>query len=111
MKFHLKNFTLRHYLRHVRRQNQHIQHLHAVAFAGMITALIAGFILYTDYGFWHETYRAEDDLVAVEPAVPSKSPSESFGDFFNEAKVRFNSIGSAGADLFEGKETYTKDSE
>lgn len=111
MKLHLKNFTLRYYLRHVRRQNKHIQHIHAFAFSGIITALIAGFILYTDYGFWHETYIREDSLTEPAPSAELQSPGESLGSFLLEAKARFNSIGSAGADLLEGKETYTKESE
>lgn len=110
MKLLLKNFTLKHYLRHVRRQNKHIQHLHAVAFAGIITALIAGFILYTDYGFWHETYRSDDLLVELEEQKEQQLSSRSFSGFLMEAKVRFSAIGSAGADFFEGTESYTKDS-
>lgn len=110
MKLHLKNFTLKHYLRHVRRQNKHIQHLHALAFAGIITALIAGVILYADYGFWHETYRSDDLLVEMEEQAAQQSEDKSFGNFLMEAKARFNSIGSAGAGFFEGKESYTKDS-
>lgn len=111
MKLRLKNFTLRHYLRHVRKQNKHVQHVHAFAFAGIITALIAGFILYTDYGFWHETYRSEDSLVAENPPAEPVSPSTSFSSFFKEAKTRFDNIGSTSADLLEGKESYTKDSQ
>ena len=36
--------------------------MYGFIFAGSITALIAGFILYTDYGFWHERYQRSDDL-------------------------------------------------
>lgn len=110
MKLHLKNFTLKHYLRHVRKQSKHIQHLHAIAFAGTITALIAGVILYADYGFWHETYRSDDLLVEMEEQASQQSEGKSFSSFLMEAKVRFNDIGSAGADFFEGTESYTKDS-
>lgn len=103
------NFTIRHYLRHVRRQSKHVQHIHAFVFAGAITALIAGYILYTDYGFWHETYRAENTIVAEEPVFNPESPGESFVHFFQEAKERFGSIGKAGSGLLEGKETYKKE--
>ena len=109
MKFVLKNLTLRHYLRHVRKQNKHIQHVHAFVFAGAVTAIIAGFILYADYGFWHETYVREDLVAATPEPFTPESPSESFGRFWQEARERFGSIGSAGADLLEGKETYTKE--
>jgi hypothetical protein len=108
MKFLLKNFTIGHYLRHVRRQSKHVQHLHAVVFAGLITALITSVILYTDYGFWHETYKA-DSLVAEEASFKAETESRSFGEFLREAKARFGSIGTAGANLLEGKETYTRD--
>ena len=105
MKFHLKNFTLRHYLRYVRRQNKHIQHIHGFAFAGIITALIASFILYTDYGFWHETYRRQEAPVVTAEPVPL---GKSFGNFLQEAKTKFDAIGNASADLVGGTETYTK---
>ena len=110
MKFHLKNFTPEHYIRYMRRKPKHVQHLHGVAFAGIVTSLIAGVILYTDYGFWHETYQRApevDDSVTVE-TVPL---SQSFGNFLKEAKTKFNAIGSVSAELLEGKETYRKDSE
>lgn len=104
-----KNLTPEHYIRHMRRQSKHVQHMHAFIFAGAITTLIAAFILYTDYGFWHETY-VSDDLV-VEQADPSfnpESPGESIMSFFREAKERFSAIGSSSASLLEGKETYRR---
>lgn len=106
MKFLLKNFTLRHYIRHVRKQSKHVQHVHAFIFAGAITAVIAGFILYTDYGFWHERYVAEEE---TEESFDPKSPAESFAGFWAEAGKRFNLIGAKGANLLEGKETYKKE--
>lgn len=109
MKFLLKNFTLRHYIRYMRKQNKHIQHLHAIAFAGVITALITGFLMYTEYGFWHERYVAEEVLTTTSPLLEAESPSQSLGRFFMEARDRFGSIGSVGADLLEGKETYIKE--
>lgn len=108
MKLHLKNFTLKRYLKYVRKQNKHIQHVHAIGFAGIITALITAVILYTDYGFWHETYVAEDAIVATETQAPILSPMESLGQFFTEAKSRFTGIGSTTEGYLEGKETYTK---
>jgi hypothetical protein len=108
MKLRLKNFTLRHYISHMRRQSKHVQHLHAFAFAGIVTTLIAGFILYTDYGFWHERYIADDTLIVETKTLESESPSESTARFFMEARTRFGSIGSAGATLLEGKETFTR---
>jgi hypothetical protein len=109
MKLQLKNFTLRHYIRYMKRQNKHIQHMHAAVFAGAVTALIAFFILYTDYGFWHETYRSSDALVATDPSYIAESPTQSLGSFWQEAREQFGKIGSSSANLLEGKESYSND--
>ncbi len=111
MKFILKHCTLRYYLRHVRNQNKHIQHVHAIVFAGIITSVIAGVILYAEYGFWHETYVVEDVLVVTDTHTINESVGYSWSSFFTEAKERFESIGTTGASLLEGKETYIKSSE
>lgn len=112
MKFRLKHFTLEHYIHYVRRQSKHVQHIHAFVFAGTITAIIAGFILYTDYGFWHETYRASDasfvtDMETVNEFNP-ESPMESLSRFLGEAKSRLGSIEFSNGSLLEGKETFTR---
>ncbi len=111
MKLLLKNITFRHYLNHVRRQSRHVQHLHAIFFAGVITSLITAVLLYTDYGFWHEIYRAEDVVVTEEAHATIESPAESLGTLWRETKSRFGGIGSASVELLEGKETYQKSSE
>lgn len=92
----------------MRRQNRHVQHVHAALFAGLLTALIAALILHTEYGFWHERYVAEE-IVAKQEVLDAPSPSESLSRFLSEAKERFGAIGSTG--FLEGKETYMKDSE
>lgn len=109
MKLHLKNVSLKHYIRYVKRQNKHVQHIHGFVFAGIITSLIAFVILYTDYGFWHETYVAEDLQIGTDQAAVSESPSQSFSRFWSEAKVEFSNVGSSSVNLLEGKETYTKE--
>lgn len=103
MRFHLRKLTLEYYLQYMRRQSKHVQHVHALLFAGAITALIASFVLYTDYGFWHETYRREP--LGEEPRVVD---DQTFGAFLREAKENFQKIGSAGTNLLEGKETFTR---
>lgn len=108
MKLRLKKFTLKDYIRFMRRQSKHMQHVHAIAFAGIITALITAIILYTDYGFWHQTYQASDSLMVVDPHAPVPSPSQSIGTFFTEVKDHFKNMGSSTANYLEGKETYTK---
>ena len=80
--------------------------MHALFFAGGITALIASVILYSDYGFWHETYRADDLTVREEETFNPESPGESFASFMEEARRRFGTIGKAGSSFLEGKETY-----
>lgn len=107
MKVQLNNFGLKAYIRFMRKQNKHIQHVHAIAFAGIITALITGGILYTDYGFWHETYKATDGLVVGDQIAPDESPIQSLGRFFEVAKDRFKNMGSSTVNYFEGKETYS----
>lgn len=111
MKLTFKHFTLRRYLRYIRKQNDHIQHVHAFAFAGILTSLIAGFILYTEYGFWHERYVADDGLEVVETSFTPESPSESISSFWAEAKERFSWIGKPDGGFLEGKETYNKSEE
>ncbi len=104
--------TLKGYIRYMRKQPKHMQHMHAIVFAGSITALIAVIILYTDYGFWHEKYQRSDDLVISETVTNPKVESESLGEmlsrFWDEAHTQFGSIGTKGSSLLEGKETYTR---
>ena len=108
MKLRLEKFTLKDYIRFMRKQNKHMQHVHAIAFAGIITALITSIILYTDYGFWHETYQANDSLGVVDPAAPVRSPTQSIGTLLAEVKDHFKNMGSSTANYLEGKETYSK---
>ena len=104
--------NLKSYIRYMRRQPKHMQHMHAIVFAGSITALLAGIILYTNYGFWHERYQRADDLVVGTTVTNFPAESESLGEmlsrFWNEPHTQFGSIGDKGATLLEGKETYTR---
>jgi hypothetical protein len=109
MKINLKHFTFKYYIRYVKHQNKHIQHVHGFVFAGLITALIAFVILYTDYGFWHETYIAPDSKLNADPAYLSESPTQSWSRFWGDAKDQFGRIGSSSVNLLEGKDTYTKE--
>lgn len=96
----------------MRKQPKHIQHMHAIVFAGSVTALLAGIILYTNYGFWHERYQRADDLAVGTTVANSPVASESLGEmlsrFWGEASVQFGNVGDKGASLLEGKETYTR---
>lgn len=110
--------TLSGYIHFLRRQPKHLQHVHAFVFSGIITVIIAGVILYTDYGFWHERYQRSDDIEVVDTLISSPvetiqpaSPGEMWSRFWTEAKVQFSGVGSIGTSLLEGKETYTKDTQ
>lgn len=96
----------------MRRQSEHVQRVHAFIFAGAITASIASVILYTDYGFWHEKYDRNNDLIVegviTSPKVAPEPPSEMFSRFWNEARTQFGNIGQSGASMLEGKEIYSK---
>lgn len=116
MKRYLKKYTsLTKYIAFLRRQPEHVQHIYGVIFAGSITALIAFFILYVDYGFWHERYLQKDEVVIIEEGPPhgdsfnekGKKPSDLFSDFFKEAETRFKSIDTSGKNFLNGKESYT----
>lgn len=106
MKFKIPKLSYRGYVRHLRRQNIHIQRLHALVFASVITGMTAFLILYYDYGFFHDVYvQKNNDLESVE-TVSAPSPTETFSTFMSEAKKRFSGMGESSADLLEGKETY-----
>jgi hypothetical protein len=113
MKFYKKYFSLRHWLAFLRRQPTHMQHMYAVTFAGLVTAMLGALILYFDYGFWHERYsRSESTRIEAkqEPAkevVQASSPGDMMGSFFKEASERIGAI----KDIrpLEGKEVYVKE--
>jgi hypothetical protein len=109
MSFSLKHFTLRHYIRHVRRQSKHVQHVHAFVFAAFITGSIAALILHTQYGFWRQTYYVEKPATEEQVVFDPESPGRSFADFWQEARTRFGSIGASGSGILEGKEIYKKE--
>jgi hypothetical protein len=100
---------MKNYIKYLRRQSKHIQHAHAAVFAGTITAIIAVFILYYDYGFWHEEYvRGSFGDTSASSSVVTQTPMESFGRFLSEARERLGGIKDTTGSFFEGRETYTK---
>ncbi|MBP6948542.1 MAG: hypothetical protein KBC41_00170 [Candidatus Pacebacteria bacterium] len=114
MKRHLKKYTsITNYIEFIRRQPSHVQHVYGVVFAGTITSLIAFFILYIDYGFWHERY-INDDIVKIaneEEQVKLESPTKMFGSFLEEAGERFKEIKIPNKALLEGKESYSQENQ
>ena len=101
-------WTIQHYIRFLRRQHVHLQHLHAFIFAGAITMTVAFFFLYFEYGFFHESY--DKQQVALEEKVSEKieSPTSMLSNLFNEGKERFSNMSTTSFDFLKGKETYTK---
>lgn len=115
MKFmNMSKFSYKNYVRYLRRQSLYVQEIHALVFAASITLVVAGCILYYDYGFWHDVYvRTEGmdvvtvDTVKQEALLSDESPGEMISGFFSEAKTRFGSLGKEGVSLLQGKEVYT----
>ncbi len=107
---------MKNYIKYIRRQSKHIQHIHAAIFSGALTTLIAVVVLYADYGFWQEKYVRNDTLTTDELTLTAKkeepkidSPVETLGKFFEEAKVRISGVQLSSVQLLEGKEVYIKD--
>lgn len=116
LKKYEKYLSIRHYISVLRRQPAHMQHVYAIIFAGSITALIAGVILYTDYGFWREKYNrnevleVQEETDTTDPMVTVESPAKMIGGFFREASVKLKSIDVTVPDgLLEGKDNYTRE--
>ncbi|MEN9338086.1 MAG: hypothetical protein RIQ41_400 [Candidatus Parcubacteria bacterium] len=108
MTFTPQQFTIKNYIRYLRHQHKNIQHIHAFVFASVVTGALAGIVLYSSYGFWHERYSAsqqeEDSIVSQMP-----SPTESFSSFWQEAAKRIEGIGKASSGLLEGSAEYKKE--
>lgn len=81
--------SLRSYIRHVRKQGEHVQRFHAIIFAGTITLLLAALILYAQYGFWHTVYDSKEVVIREEEPVAFGSPLETFSRLLAEGKTRF----------------------
>lgn len=118
LKKYEKYLSIRHYISVLRRQPAHMQHVYAIIFAGSITALIAGIILYADYGFWHEKYsrsevlEIQEETDTTDPMVTVESPAKMIGGFFREASLKLKSIDvSVPEGLLEGSDSYSRDKE
>lgn len=120
MKRFLKKYermlSIHHYIAVLRRQPVHVQHVYAALFAGLITVILASYILYVDYGFWHEKYSRNEEALLVVEAAPEKvssesvlSPGEMIQGFFKEASDKFKAVGTSESAFLEGKDTYIKE--
>ncbi len=105
----MTNISFRHFLAYLRKQPRHMQHIYSIFVAGTITGIITVFILYTDYGFWHERYIAQNEDGSPQAPAVLESPSEMVSRFWNEAKSQVGSIEKVGGTLLIGTDTYNKD--
>ena len=97
---------MRNYIRYIRKQPKHVQHVHAFVFAGAITAIIAGSILYMEYGFWRDRYIRGGEQETI---VQDEPPSQILSRFWSEAKKQVSNVGSSNTSFFEGKESYVSE--
>lgn len=98
------------YVLYLRKQNIHIQRLHAIVFASVITGMTAFLILYYDYGFFHDVYVQKDADMQVITGADVSSQTDTLAGFFSEAKKRFSAIGAGSAGILQGKDTYINNS-
>lgn len=111
-----KFFTLHFYIVFLKRQPEHMRHIYAILFSGIITLFLGAIILYFDYGFWHERYSRQEaieteNLTTNEDQITVQSPTEMMGSFFQEASEKFHAITDATSSIFGGEETYVKEEE
>lgn len=85
-----------------------MQHMYAFIFAGTITASIAGAILYSDYGFWHERYERQEEIAINKEENLPPAPTEVVSRFLGEVQNRLKSITTGTTSLLEGKEVFTR---
>lgn len=110
----MKRFlSAKHYLSVLRRQSEHVQHMSALLFAGVMTLLIAVAILYFDYGMWRDTYTRGEQTEEVpsynDDAVTVQSPGHMIGSFLKEASTKLRDIDLS--NTVQGKESYSRTEE
>ncbi len=113
MKFYKKYLNPHHWLAFLRRQPKHMQHVYAVIFSAVVTSLLTSFVLYHDYGFWHERYLRSDSIITNaenNDIKTTESPKEMLGSFFSEASDRIKSLGVNKTDLLQEEEVYVQES-
>ncbi len=101
----MKNFfSFKSHLAYMRKQPEKVQHVYAGSLAGIITTLFVAYILYTDYGFWHEKYKVGEEI--KENKVEVLGPKDTVVKFFNDAKNEIQNIKSINRSVISGKEVY-----
>jgi len=82
--------------------------MYAGSVAGIITALFVAYILYTDYGFWHERYVSGEEIKENE-VYKMQSPKETFFDFISQTKSRLDGIKENSNQFFGNKDSYSSE--
>jgi len=103
-------FSIKTYIRHVRRQKPHIQQLHAALFAGTITLILALLILYLEYGYWHTSYNRSYHASSTnnDETVLTETPSQTIARLWGEGKDRLIGIQSSFHPLTGGGTTFDR---
>jgi ABC-type lipoprotein release transport system permease subunit len=96
------------YIRYLRKQKAHVQHVHAIVFAGTITLALAVTILYVQYGYWHGSYERKEVVETSEETVLTETPKETLVRLFAEGKTRFNDAVSTLSPLEGGEVTFDR---
>lgn len=111
MRRHFKKVINPHYwLLFLRKQSKHVQKMYVTIISGSITLVIACVILYVDYGFWHERYKKDEEVILLQKEQEKpESPSQMMSRFLGEARSQFKTINVSPSKILEGKETYTND--
>jgi hypothetical protein len=68
-----------------------IQRIHATFFAGGLTILIGSAILYTQYGFWHDTY-VRKEVIEEQTVKQIETPFQTLTRLLSEGKDRFSRV-------------------
>ncbi len=96
------------YVRYLRKQKEHVQHVHAIIFAGAITLLLAVAILYIQYGYWHGSYERAEVVQNENETLITETPKETLIRLFGEGKERFNQAISTLSPLEGGEVTFDR---
>lgn len=101
-----KFFSFRSHLAYLRKQPVHFQHVYAGSVAGIVTAIFIAYILYTDYGFWHDRYTS-GEVLEENKVEKMETPRETLFNLFKETRDRLKNIKENNNQFFGNKDTYS----
>ena len=97
------------YVRYLRKQRVHIQHIHALTFSGIICFLLGVIILYYQYGFWHAEYVREEKVKKEDTTVLTESPVDAFSQLVKEGSKRFSETMSSFTPFMESETAFDRE--